>query len=109
MTIFEENEKLKETLVQNFCAWEAKSVFFKDGVTIIPEPFLETIVRWDKDIETKTLKGAMKKIIEFKKSIDERCFMTDVQIETSYGHPQVIWGLFKEDEKIFGNNETEKE
>lgn len=85
----------------NYGAWEAKSTIFKDGVTIIPDPFLETIVRWEKDTEPQIIEKGIRKLFDFKDEIDKRCFMTDVQFETSYGHPQVIWALFKEDENIF--------
>jgi hypothetical protein len=101
VTIFEHNEKLKEDLVMNFGAWEAKSIIFKEGVLIIPEPFLETIVRWDKDTESKLITKGVKKILEFKKSMEERCYVSDIQYETVYGHPQVIWAIFKEKENIF--------
>ena len=103
VTIFELNEKIKEELVMDYGAWEAKSIFFKDGVKIIPEPFLETTIRWDKDIDSNLLGNAINKILEFRDSLGDRCFMTDVQYETSYGHPQVIWGIFKENEDIFTN------
>lgn len=101
MTIFELNEKLKEDLVINCGAWEAKSIIFKDGVVIIPEPFLETIVRWDKDTESELIAKGINKILDFKQKMDTRCFVTDVQYEVSYGHPQALWAIFKEEEDIF--------
>ena len=101
MTIFEENEKLKDDLVMNFGVWEAKSKFFKKGVAIIPEPFLETIVRWDKDTESELIANGIKKILTFKVEMDKRCFVTDVQYETCYGHPQAVYAIFKDDEDIF--------
>ena len=101
MTIFEENEKLKEDLVMSLSAWEAKSKYFDKGVLIIPEPFLETIVRWDKDSEPELISKAINKILNFKDEMDKRCFVTDVQYETSYGHPQLVYAIFKDDEDIF--------
>jgi hypothetical protein len=103
MTIFEENEKLKEYMVTSLSAWEAKSKFFPEGVIIIPEPFLETIVRWDKDTDEFLIANAIKMALDFKEKMDERCFVTDVQYETEYGHPQILWAIFKDDEDIFKN------
>ena len=88
----------------NFEAWEAKSIIFKEGVLIIPEPFLETIVRWDKDTDSVVIAKGIKKILNMKKAFGDRCHMTDIQYETSYGHPQVVWAIFKEKEDIFISN-----
>ena len=101
MTIFEENEKLKEDLCLNHNAWEAKSILFRDGVPIIPETFLETTVRWDKDTDGFLISTAMKKILNFKEKMGNRCFVTPPEYETVYGHPQAIWGIFKDEEDIF--------
>ena len=108
MTIFEENEALKEIFVLEYGAWEAKSIYFEKGVPIIPEPFLETTVRWEKDADEELIKKAMKDVNEFKDRVEKRCFVTDVQNETVYGHPQIIWGIFKDEENIFGNNEIKQ-
>ena len=85
----------------NYGAWEAKSIIFKEGVAIIPEPFLETMIRWDKDTESSLIAEGIKKILVFKQEMDARCFVTDVQYEVSYGHPQALWAIFKEKEDIF--------
>jgi len=97
---FDFNETLKEKLCLDFGAFEAKSRFFENGVPLIPEPFLETTVRWDKDCEGKKIEMGIKKVLEFKDDMEKRCFVTDVQLETVYGHPQIIWGIFKEEEEI---------
>lgn len=91
---FELNEKLKETLVLQFSAFEAKSQFFKNGVTLIPEPFLETIVRWEKDVDEETFSKALQFIVLAKLDIDKVADMTDPQLEISMGHPQVVWATF---------------
>jgi hypothetical protein len=101
MTIFEENEKLKDQMVSSLSAWEAKSKFFSGGVPIIPESFLETTVRWEKDAEEILITNAIKMVLDFKESMDDRCFVTEVQYEVEYGHPQIIWAIFKDDEDIF--------
>jgi hypothetical protein len=101
MTIFELNENLKDDLVLNHGAWEAKSLIFKSGVLIIPEPFLETIVRWDKDTEGSLIERAIAKICRFRMETQKRCYTTPPEYEVVYGHPQVIWTIFKDDEDIF--------
>lgn len=101
MTIFELNEKLKDDLVMNYGAWEAKSQLFNHGVIIIPEKFLETIVRWEKDTDEQLIKKGINKILDFKDEISKKCTMTDIQYETSYGHPQIVWALFEDDEDFF--------
>jgi hypothetical protein len=103
VTIFELNEKLKEDLVLNCGVWEAKSIIFKKGVIIIPEPFLETTIRWEKDTDAVLIAKGINKILKFKEEMDLRCFVTDIQYETVYGHPQALWGIFKENEEIFPN------
>jgi len=100
-TIFERNEKIKEILVMECSAFEAKSKYFKDGVLIIPEPFLETTVRWHKDVETKIIEKAIKILLDFRDEISKNCTMTNIQYEISYGHPQIIWVLFEDDENLF--------
>jgi hypothetical protein len=101
MSIFDENEKLKEDFVQHYGAWEAKSIWFGNGVKIIPEPFLETTIRWEKDSDATLIEKAIVKLCRFKENMENRCFITPPQMETVYGHPQLIWGIFKDSEEIF--------
>jgi hypothetical protein len=96
---FDLNEKLKETLVMQFSAFEAKSQIFNDGVPLIPEPFLETIVRWDKDVDPDLFAKALQFIVLAKLDIDKIADMTDPEIEISMGHPQVVWATFNLEEK----------
>jgi hypothetical protein len=100
VTIFEENEKLKETLVLETGAFEAKSTYYKDGVSMIPDSFLKTIVRWDKDVDESQIKKAINLILIFNQNILDRCFMTDIQYDIIYDHPQLFWGIFKDEEEI---------
>lgn len=100
MTIFEENEKLKEEIVLQTGAFEAKSIYYKDGVSIMPDSFLKTIVRWDKDVDDSQIKKAINLILDFNEKILNRCFMTDVQYDIIYDHPQLFWGIFKDEEEI---------
>lgn len=95
-------------MVLNYGAWEAKSILFKDGVTIIPETFLETTVRWEKDSDVHTVEKAIAKICRFGMDMEKRCYITPPQFETVYGHPQVIWAIFKDGEDIFENGNVQQ-
>jgi hypothetical protein len=100
---FELNEKLKDTLVVEFSAFEGISQFFKKGVPLIPEPFLETTVRWDKDVDEEIFSKALEFIILSKKEINKIAEMTEPEFELKLGHPQIIWAIFN-----LENNDTIK-
>jgi len=91
---FELNEKLKEKLVSEYGAFDAVTHFFEKGVPLIPEPFSETIVRWEKDVDEEMFSKALQFIVLAKLGIDKVAEMTDPQLEISMGHPQVVWGIF---------------
>jgi hypothetical protein len=91
---FQLNEKLKETLVLKYDAFEAKTTFYPKGFAIIPYPFYETIIRWHKDVDEKIMTKAMKKILRDRKNINDLCEMSMPTFETAYGHPQVVWAIF---------------
>jgi hypothetical protein len=96
---FDLNEKLKENLCLEFGAFEAISELFNDGVPLIPEMFLETIVKWDKDVDPKTIKKAFNFILIIKKSLIEHVAdMSDPVLEFSFGHPQIIWSIFEKEQ-----------
>lgn len=93
---FELNEKLKESLVLEFKAIRAVSRTFLNGVPIIPEPFLETVVIWDQEIDYKILSKALTLILLAKVDIDKVSYMTNPQLEiTNNKPPQVIWSIFE--------------
>jgi hypothetical protein len=92
---FELNEKLKEKLVLECGAFEAKSIYFPNGVPLIPEPFLETIVRWDKDADDSVLAKALQVILLHTIEIDKLAEITPPELEFSLGHPQIIWSMFE--------------
>jgi hypothetical protein len=91
---FELNEKLKDILVQECGAFEAKSIYFPNGVPIIPEPFLETIVRWHKDVDDSVLAKALQVILLHSIEINKLSEFTPPELEFSLGHPQMIWSMF---------------
>lgn len=100
---FELNEKLKEALVLECGAFEAVSQFFENGVPLMPEPFLETIVRWDKDIDDSMLSKALQIILLSKLEIDKVAEMLPPELEFSLGHPQMVWSIFDHENDIQNN------
>ena len=92
---FELNEKLKENLVLEYKAKKALTRTFLNGVPIIPEPFLETIVTWNNDVDEITLSKALTFIMLAKIDIDKVCHMTNPQLEILNNRPpQIIWSTF---------------
>lgn len=95
MNYFEINEKLKEELCLKHKAFFAKTIFLSAGAPILPEPFYETIVLWEKDEDLKNIKAASKTIKKYQKKLKEQ--MTDVLFEYNTGHPALVWATFTEE------------
>lgn len=92
MNYFDINEKLKEELVLNHQAFFAKTIFLSAGNLLLPEPFYETTVLWEKNTDTETLQKAYKIIVKQQKKLDEQ--MTDPLFEYSLGRPSMVWATF---------------
>lgn len=101
MNIFDTNELLKERLITDYNASEAKTVYFKEGVEIMPEPFLETVVVWRDKIKKNFIIKSIQEILLFKNQVKNRCFVTDIQYEIINNQYQLIWAIFKEKEDFF--------
>jgi hypothetical protein len=97
---FDLNEKLKEKLVLECGAFEAKTIYFPDGVPLIPEKFLETIVRWDKDVDDSFLAKALQIILLHSLEIDKIAEMTPPELEFNMSHPQIVWSIFELEDGI---------
>jgi len=92
---FELNEILKNNLITEYKATIALTRTFLNGVPIIPEPFLETVVTWDNDADDITLSKALTFILLSKVVIDKVCHMTNPQLEIINNRPpQIIWSTF---------------
>ena len=78
------NEKIKEDLVMNYGAWEAKSTLFNQGVVIIPEKFLETIIRWEKDTDEGLIKKGIDKILESTKWFPQQEIIITILSDRNY-------------------------
>jgi len=98
MNFFDYNESLKEELVLNFRAVYAKTTFFKNGVLLLPEPFYETIVVWDKTIDGYTLEKAASVVNKYRYDINEKSEMTDILFEYNLGRPSFLWSIFPDKE-----------
>lgn len=92
MNYFETNEKLKEELILKHQAFFAKTIFLSAGNLLLPEPFYETVVLWEKNTDMEILQKAFKLITKQQKKLDER--MTDPLFEYSLGHPSMVWATF---------------
>ena len=100
MKAFQLNEELKENLVLHYKATQAVTVHYPFGITFMPERFLETIVHWNKDIDTESIENALKDI-EKKIPIFNRYAYFDGPIyqESTQG-PTVVWALFDKEKNI---------
>ncbi len=94
MNFFELNEELKEKLVQDYKATLAKTVFFKDGVLLLPEPFYETTIVWDEDVDVDTVKSAIDVIKYYREDINQNSHMTELLFEFTFGKPTILWSIF---------------
>ena len=92
MNYFDINEKLKEELVSKYQAFYAKTVFLSAGNLLLPEPFYETAVLWEKNTDKKTLQKAYKLIVKQQKKLGEQ--MTDPIFEYSLERPSMVWATF---------------
>lgn len=96
MNFFELNEELKDKLVLDYGAFLAKTTLFKDGVLLLPEPFYETIVIWNKGTEAYLIEKAAALIGYYKHEINENAEMTDILFEYTLGRPSMLWSIFPE-------------
>jgi len=94
---FKLNELLKEELVLKYEAKYAKTEFFKNGTLIVNEPFLETIVVWEKGTDLKILSNALKEVVTAREQINKIAEMTLPLLETSLGRPQLVWAIFNDE------------
>ena len=95
MNAFELNEFLKDDLVLNYAAIEAKTIFFKDGVTLMPEPFYETYVLWEQGTSPKEMKNAIDIFNKHREEINKGdAYISKPILEYSLGRPNLIWTTF---------------
>jgi hypothetical protein len=95
MTGFELNEQVKDYCVQ-LGAKAALTQFFKNGVPIIPDPFYETIIAFDKNVSADIVTECYKKVLTVKDIFDKYYFFTDPLVERNEitGTIQIVYAIF---------------
>lgn len=94
MNFFELNEELKEKLVQDYSATLAKTTYFKDGVLLLPEPFYETMVTWDEDLDLDVVNNVIYLIKYYREEINKNSHMTELLFEFTFGKSTILWSIF---------------
>lgn len=95
MTVFEMNELLKDDLVLNHGAIEAKTIFFKNGILLMPESFYETSVLWENGTSFEDLKEAFNTFHQHRDKINNiEGYISKPILEYSLGRPHLLWSTF---------------
>jgi hypothetical protein len=92
MDLFAINEKIKDEMLLNHKAFFAKTIFLSAGAVILPEPFYETTVLWDKEEDIETIQKAVKSTSKLQKKLKDH--MTEMIFEYNLGHPALVWATF---------------
>ena len=94
MTGFEFNEDLKESCLL-LGADKAVTFYFKDGVTIMPDPFYETYIIFPKEFNPENVATIIKNIRLYLEQFDKNKFeCTDVVMECKKGIMKLIYTIF---------------
>ena len=98
--IFQINENVKESLVLNFAAKKAKTVYHKNGSIYLSDPFLETEITWESiddfrslSMEEATKLGSLLRDLQFKVT-DLGGQMTPPMFEYIKKSPTLVWAQF---------------
>ncbi len=104
MTAFEYNEDLKDCCVL-LGATHAITIFFKNGVPIMPEPFYETVIVIPPYINKTTITVIIKFIKNcLEKLMRNKLFCTDIVIDYKKKHPTILTYTIFTKEKQFIKN-----
>ena len=100
MTAFEFNEDLKDSCLL-LGAKAAITKFFKDGVTIMPDPFYETHIIFPKHFKTEDVALAIKSVRMYLDQLDLNKFeCTDIVMECKKGIIRLIYTIFTTEKKF---------
>jgi hypothetical protein len=100
VTGFEFNEELKECCLL-LGAEVAVTIFFKDGVYIIPEPFYETHIVFPETIKSENIVIAVKSMrIYFNQLLLNNIECTDIVMESKKGIISLIYNIFCTEKKF---------
>jgi hypothetical protein len=100
VTGFEFNEDLKDCCLL-LGAETAVTIFFKDGVTIMPDPFYETHIVFPKKFKPEDVALAVKSIRIYLKQLEQNNFeCTDIVMECKKGIIRLIYTIFTPEKKF---------
>lgn len=100
MTAFEFNEDLKECCLL-LGAETAVTLFFKNGVTIMPDPFYETYIIFPKEFKPEDVALAVKSIRVYLQQLTNNKFeCTDIVMECKKGIMKLIYTIFTSEKKF---------
>jgi hypothetical protein len=104
VTAFEYNEDLKECCIL-FGASHAVTIFFKNGVPIMPEPFYETVIFIPSDIKRTTIAVIIKTIKFYLEKLERnKMFCADIIVDFKRKSPTIITYTVFVKEKQFTKN-----
>lgn len=96
MTGFEFNEEVKEKCLKEDGIF-AVTLYFKNGVPIIPEPFYETTILLNKKSSSKAISEAIMYVQEYLQFLKYHKFScTDVLLEFKKEYPQIVYTIYPE-------------
>lgn len=100
MTGFEFNEDLKDCCLL-LGAEAAITKFFKNGVTIMPDPFYETHIVFPKEFKAEEVAVAVKSIRMYLNQLERNKFeCTDIVMECKKGIIRLIYTIFTPEKKF---------
>lgn len=100
MTGFEFNEDLKECCLL-LGADTAVTLYFKNGVTIMPDPFYETYIIFPKQFKPEDVALTVKSIRMYLQRLEENKFeCTDIVMECRKGIIKLIYTIFTTEKKF---------
>ncbi len=100
MTAFEFNEDLKECCLL-LGAEAAITKFFKDGVTIMPDPFYETHIIFPRHFKPEDVALAVKSVRVYLSQLEKNKFeCTDIVMEGKKGIIRLIYTIFTTEKKF---------
>lgn len=100
MTGFEFNEDLKDCCLL-LGAETAVTAFFKNGVTIMPDPFYETHIVFAKEFKPEDVALAVKSIRAHLNQLElNKIECTDIVMESKKGVLKLIYSIFCSEKKF---------
>ena len=100
MTGFELNEDLKDCCLL-LGAETAVTLFFKNGVLIMPDPFYETYIIFPKEFKPEHVSQIVKSVREHLEKLAQNKFeCTDIVMECKKGMIRLVYSIFCTEKKF---------